>query len=206
MNSLPERFFSADGYAFDLEELADTITRKESPDTPKSIILTGTDGITHMLTVSESQRRSLFSEITYSEGALNLRLALTRYFLQTGRPLLPEMSALLVEGITAHMKHGKPWGRPNVKPRTDSLRLMAVLAIANKFRGKRADIAAALEISTDGVNAIIQKAKVTAKCVGAGGYLRVFEEYMPPKFEDALKLLDRDHADEFIRINGVKLY
>ena len=78
---------------------------------------------------------------------------------------------------------------------------MAVLAIDNKFRGKRPEIGAELGITSNGVKDIIKRAKEA----NYPSLLYLFEDYMPSHFEDAVKILDPEYRDQFIRVNGIKL-
>ena len=198
--TLPQdRYFSADGFDFDLEEIAESITSKEIPDGAKRVISSYMNEPPRELSHREAQIEGIFNGPAYDEGSMKLRLALTRYFLQTGRELLPEMRDLLISGITDFIKDGKPWPRPNLKRTTDPEHLIVVLALSNKFRGTRADIAAELGISASGVDYLIKQAKKA----NYPELLRLFENNMPSKFFDALELLKPEIRDAFIRKYGV---
>ncbi|POG21238.1 hypothetical protein C2855_21215 [Aeromonas bestiarum] len=136
----------------------------------------------------EKQIAALFSDIYgfSSEVNMNLRLALTRYFLRTGRPLLPEMGALIDEGITAHFKHAKPWGRPNLRPATDSWNKSLVIAIDSKFPKNRKHIAKVLGITVEGVKKLVYRAREDEKKLEVA--LKI-EPYLTENIFDSLRLL-----------------
>lgn len=197
----PEPFFSVNGCSFDLEQLAEGMTKDYWPDGAKMTRCTDKDGTTRGLSPKDALIDAFFGHEFFDEHSLKVSLALTRYFLQTDRPLLPGMAELLVAGITEHLKDGKPWGRQNRKRPADPEHLMAVLAIDNKFKRRRNEIGAELDITADGVKYIVKRARESVY----PSLLYLFEEYMPLNFEEAVKILDPVHRDRFIRTNGVKL-
>lgn len=197
----PDPFFSVNGFSFDLEQLAEGMTRDDWPDGAKMTRCTDKDGTTRVLSPKDVLIDAFFGHEFFDEHSLKVSLALTRYFLQTDRPLLPGMAELLVAGITEHLKDGKPWGRQNRKRKKDPEHLMAVLAIDNKFKGKRHEIGAELDITADGVKYIVRRARESVY----PSWLYLFEGHMPLKFEEAVKILDPAYRDDFIRTNGVKL-
>lgn len=201
-----EKHYSAGGFEFDLEQLADGMTR-DRIDGGKVVISTHKDGVTRELSPRESLINAYFGGEFRDENSLKVSLALTRYFLQTGRQLLPEMVELLADGITNHLKDEKPWSRPTVKRPRDPEFILAVLAISKRFRGKRPEIGAELGgKGADNVKDIIKQAKALIEASpGIITLLHLFEDYMPARFEDALSLLDQGYRDEFIRVNGIKL-
>lgn len=194
-------FFSVNGFNFDLEQLAEGMTRNDWPDGAKVTRCTDKDGTTKALSPKDALIDAYFGHEFFDEDPLKVSLALTRYFLQTDRPLLPGMVELLIAGITEHLKDGKPWGRKNIKRKKDPEHLMAVLAIDNKFKGKRHEIGAELKITADGVKYIVGRAREAVY----PSLLHLFEYHMSPSFEEAVKILDPAYRDEFIRKNGIKL-
>lgn len=197
----PDPFFSVNGFSFDLEQLAEGMTRDDWPDGDKMIRSTDKDGMTRVLSPKDILIDAYFGHEFFDDHSLKVSLSLTRYFLQTDRPLLPGMVELLVSGITEHLKDGKPWGRENIKRKKDPEHLMAVLAIDNKFKGRRHEIGAELNITADGVKYIIGRAREAVY----PSLLHLFEDHMLPSFEEAVKILDPVYRDEFIRENGIKL-
>ncbi len=194
----PERYFSREDFTLDLEDMADAMTTRKYSENAKNVIRQYKDEPPQELTPKEAQIDAVFGGTAYDEGTMKLRLALTRYFLQTDRKLLPEMVELLIDGITEHIKEGKPWGRPNKKPPLDPVLLLAVQAISKKFRGCKPDIAACLGISADGVDYQIKQAKK----LNIPQVLHLFEDNMPSNQVDALELLDPETRDNFIRKYG----
>lgn len=199
----PDRIFTSEGFEFDLEEIAEAIIRTDWPEGAKSCVITDKHGATRELSPGAALRDSIFGGVARSEGALNSRLALTRYFLQTGRPLLPEMTELLVEGITEHMKHSTPWKRPNLKPSTDYYQQCFVIALDNKFPRKRKVIGAALHITPEGVKKQLELARENRS---THHWATRIEMYLPENIIDSIELMTNlERRDRFLNEIGRKV-
>ena len=96
----------------------------------------------------------IFSGEAKTEDELHERLVLTRYFLDTGRPLIREMAQLMSQGITEFLGDSAiTWKRPQVKAGNDKEALILMLAIDQVFPRSLHEIAAALGIEYEAAKA-----------------------------------------------------
>ncbi len=188
-NHLHERFMTVEGFEFDFESIA--------------IAITSTDGSSISAEHKQSMIDSFLVHYHVEESSQNVTLALIRYFLLTRRPLLPEMMDILSGGITEHLKGGKPWGRPNIKGKTDFYQLALVWAIDRKFPHHRHEIGAELDVSAGAIKKQIEAAR---KSYAATLWADRLVLFLPDNFVETLPLLDNlELRDQFITRSGATI-
>lgn len=200
------RFFISNGHGYDLECLAEGLTREIWEEEAKIMALTESLPLaislqlgvavttklvapsngTRKLSPKEARIAAIFGGTAVDETTMNLRVALTNHFLKTGRSALPEMTKLLVDGMDAHLMNSKPWGRPNLKPSVGYVQKCLVIAIDKKFHKKRKCIGKALGISAGGVRQQIRRTVIDEEQLID---ISLFEESLPENLDNCLVLL-----------------
>ncbi len=106
----------------ELEEVAEHITRTDWRD-HLPMVMRGPNGEETEITPSQDTIERIFNGVANSEENLHKRLVLTHYFLETERPLIPEMVSVLKAGIENFLDGGKAWTHGGRKSRSKELLL-----------------------------------------------------------------------------------